>query len=347
VAQKKAHEVDNFLARPGRACPVVLIYGPDKGLVSERAGKFARNSGVSMDDPFSTIRLDAADIDQDPARLGDEARTVSLFGNDRLIWIRNAGAQKGLAEAVKWLLQEPLQQVFILIEAGDLKKGAGLRTMVEKAANAMALPCYSDDSRAIDNLIDDVLSGFDLRIALDAREMLRESLGADRLASRAELEKLCFYAQGKGTIRVEDVAVAISDVSAVSQEEIIDAVISGNLAALNERFDRQVASGSPLYMILSAGQRQFQQLQELRYMMDTERKTAAAVVAAARPPVFFRRQKLVEQALVRWSAERLVRAMERLHTIVLASRKNPELAISLVRQNLMALTAEAARANRQ
>jgi DNA polymerase-3 subunit delta len=37
MAQKKAHEVDSFLKRLDRAYPIVLLYGPDKGLVSERA----------------------------------------------------------------------------------------------------------------------------------------------------------------------------------------------------------------------------------------------------------------------------------------------------------------------
>lgn len=346
MAQKKAHEVDNFLARPSRAYPVVLIYGPDKGLVSERANLFARNTGIGMDDPFSTARLDAADIDHDPARLGDEARTVSLFGGDRLIWIRNAGPQKGLTDAVKWLLQEPPDQTFVLIEAGDLKKGVALRNAVEQAGNGMALPCYSDDARSIDHLIDDVLSKFDLRISLDARDVLRENLGADRLASRSELEKLCFYAKGKGTISIEDVTAAISDVSTASQDEIIDAVIGGDLSTLNNSFDRQQSSGIPLFVVLHAMQRQFQQLQEFRFIMDTENKSASAIVAGARPPIFFRRQKLVEQALLRWNADRLARAMERLHTVVLESRKNAELAPAIVRQNLMALAIEAARAGR-
>jgi len=342
VTQKKAHEVDNFLTRPSRACPVVLIYGPDKGLVSERAHLFAKNTGTSTDDPFSTVHLDAADIDHDPARLGDEARTVPLFGGDRLVWIRNAGAQKGLTEAVRWLLQEPPRQAFVLIEAGELKKGTALRNAVEQAANAMALPCYSDDARSINHLIDEILSKFDLRISLDARDMLRAKLGADRLASRGELEKLCFYAKGKGIIRIEDIAEAISDVSALSQDEIIDAIISGNLSALNESFDRQQAGGTPLFLVLSATQRQLQQLQEFRFIMDTENKSAAAIVTGARPPVFFRRQKLVEQALLCWNADRLARAMERLHIAVLESRKHAELAPAIVRQNLMALTVEAA-----
>ncbi|RCL00857.1 MAG: DNA polymerase III subunit delta [Candidatus Tokpelaia sp. JSC189] len=346
MVQKKAHEVDDFLAHPSRIYPVILIYGTDNGLVSERANLFARKTGINIEDPFSTIRLDATDIDHDTARLEDEARTFSLFDGGRLIWIRNAGTQKGFANAVKWLLQKPPEQTFILIEAGGLKKGVALRNVVEQAANAIALPCYSDDARSIDHLIDDVLSKFDLRISLDARDMLHKNLGADRMASRGELEKLCFYAKGKNIIRIEDVSEIISDVSTTSQDEIIDAIISGNVSTLNNNFDRQQSSRTSLFIILHAVQHQFQKLQEFRFIMDTENKSASAIVSSARPQIFFRRQKLVEHALLCWNAERLARAMERLYTVMLESRKNTELAPAIVRQNLIALAVEAARARR-
>lgn len=122
MAQKKAHEVDSFISRPVHSGSVILLYGPDKGLVSERAAKLAKQTGLPLDDPFAVLRIEADEIDKDPARLLDEARTISMFGCDRLIWIRNASAQKSLAEAVKALITEPAQDTIILIEAGDLKK---------------------------------------------------------------------------------------------------------------------------------------------------------------------------------------------------------------------------------
>ncbi|TIT16601.1 MAG: DNA polymerase III subunit delta, partial [Mesorhizobium sp.] len=37
MAQKKGYEVDSWLARPDAAMSIVLLYGPDRGLVAERA----------------------------------------------------------------------------------------------------------------------------------------------------------------------------------------------------------------------------------------------------------------------------------------------------------------------
>lgn len=346
MAQKKAHEVDSFLKRLDRAYPIVLLYGPDKGLVSERADLFIKLTGLAKDDPFAVIRLDADDVNAEPGRLSDEANTISMFGGERLIWVRSAAGQKGLTDAVGFLAKNPPTDTFILIEAGDLKKGAGLRGIVEQSPSAMALPCYSDDARGIDGTIDDVLAKNRLQIALDARNLLKESLGGDRLATRAELEKICLYAYGKERISIDDVREIIGDVSAVSYETIVDAMMVGNIIDFTHAFDRVIGTGSSSFLVLSAAIRQFQSLQTLRYGMENEGKNASLAVTATRPPIFFARKKLVETALRHWTTQSCARAIERLQRTVLESRRNAALAVPIIRQSMIALAAEAARGAR-
>ncbi|WP_375614139.1 MULTISPECIES: DNA polymerase III subunit delta [unclassified Bartonella] len=337
MAQKKAHEVDQFLTRFSRAFPIVLIYGTDRGLICERAQHFAKLTRVAIEDPFSTVRLDAAEIDKDPARLENEARTLSLFGGDRLIWISNAANQKGFLAALKLLIEKPPEACFILIEAGDLKKGTGLRNVVETASKAMALPCFADDMRSLDSLIDEVLGQFKKTLSLDARRWLHESLGADRLVSRGELEKLCLYAENVH-ITLEDVKAVVSDVSVLSQDEVIDALLLGDISGFEAHFNRHAALHGTLFFILSTAQRHFQQLQLLRYQVEIEGKSPFTVVSQARPPIFFQRKKTVEQALKYWKLEQISYAMERIQSAVLDSRKNPLLAEAIIRQVLLGLT---------
>ncbi|MBV2142021.1 DNA polymerase III subunit delta [Falsochrobactrum sp. TDYN1] len=343
MAQKKAHEVDQFINRPNSSFPVVLLYGPDKGLVNERARRYAQATQLPLDDPFAVIRMEADEIDADPSRLADEARTISMFGGERLIWIKNAAGQKKLAEAIKFLAAEPPRETYILVEAGDLKKGAGLRSAVENAPAGMALPCYTDDARGVDGVIDDVLTEWKLQITMDARQLLRASLGGDRLATRGELEKLCLYVRGKQRIDIDDVREAVGDVAALSTDEVIDAVLLADLPRFEVSFDRIVKSGTAPFLLLNTATRQFQQIQALRHIADTQRKSASTVVAGARPPIFFNRKKLIENAVSRWSAESLTRVLERLQRAVLESRQNAALAIPIIRQCLLAIAVEAAR----
>lgn len=345
MAQKKAHEVERWLAAPDDAS-VVLIYGPDRGLVSERARRFVTRTGLPLDDPFTVVRLDAAEAEQQPGRLADEARTVPMFATRRLIWVRNAGNQKSLVQDIAALIEAPPRDAVILVEAGDLRKGSALRTTVEGGTGAMALPCYADDGRGIDAVIDETLEAAGLKLDLEARQLLKSNLGGDRLATRGELEKLALYCAGKADVTAEDVRQLTGDVSGLSADAAVDAVMTGRFKEFDGAFRRFLAAGNPPFLLLSATMRQVHTLQTMRDAMDAKGQTAAAAVASARPPVFFSRRKAVETALTRWTGGALQGAAERLQAAVLRMRRKPALAPAIARQALMALAVESARGRR-
>ncbi|TPN83613.1 DNA polymerase III subunit delta [Mesorhizobium sp. CU2] len=343
MAQKKGYEVDSWLAKPDPSMAIVLLYGPDRGLVAERAKSFATKTGLPLDDPFSVVKLDGAEVDRDQGRLLDEARTVPMFSDRRLLWVRNASGQKALADDVKALTTEPARDAIILIEAGDLKKGAGLRTIVEAAGNAMALPCYADEARDLDTVIDDELRKAGMSMTLDARQALRRNLGGDRLASRGEIEKLVLFAHGQKEIGVDDVNALSGDVSGASFDDAVDAVLDGKVGDFDIAFTRHCQSGGHPFLVLSSAMRQLQAIQVMRGQMESGGRNAASVVAGARPPVFFSRRKLVEKTLERWNTDALGRALGRLQTAVLQTRKRPDLSEALARQALLGIAIESAR----
>lgn len=345
MAQKKAHEVEAWLRRPADNVAIILVYGPDRGLVSERARAFAERTGLPLDDPFSVVKLDAGEAERDQGRLLDEARTVPMFSTRRLLWVRNAGAQKSLAEDVKALSAEPSRDAVILIEAGDLKKGVALRTAVEGSSIGMALPCYGDEDRDVDSVIDDELGKSAMGITMEARGALRRNLGGDRLATRGEIAKLALYAHGNREIELDDVLAMTGDVSGVSIDDAVDAMLDGKVDDFDQAFTRHTLGGSQSYLVLAAAMRQMQALHLMRAGMSG--RNAAAAVAAARPPVFFARRKLVERVLERWSAEALQRGLARLQAAVLATRQRPELAVEIARHALLGVAVEGARLNRR
>jgi len=346
MAQKKAHEVDGWLRKPDPAVRIILIYGPDRGLVAERSRLFVERAGLDADDPFSSVRLEASEIEAAPGRLLDEAATVPMFSDRRLIWVKGATTQKQLAEELKALVASPPRDSIVLVEAGDLKKGSALRSAIENGAAAMALPCYADEGRSIDAVIDEILAREGLSIGMEARQALRANLGGDRLASRSEIEKLALYCRGEGEVRIDDVRTMTGDVSGLGVDDVVDAVLSGDGRSFDASFTRLVSSGTNPFLIVAAAMRQYHQLQLMRGAMDTGGKPASAVVASARPPVFFSRRRLVEAALQRWSAASLDRALERLQATVLLTRRRPDLAAATARQALMALLIESARSRR-
>ena len=58
----RGKEIDAFLARPDPGRPIILLYGPDAGLVRERADALLASAVDDPNDPFSLVRLDGDEL---------------------------------------------------------------------------------------------------------------------------------------------------------------------------------------------------------------------------------------------------------------------------------------------
>src|SRR4051812_17543782 len=171
----RGKEIDAFLARPDPGRPIILLYGPDAGLVRERADALLASAVDDPGDPFSLVRLDGDELSAEPSRLVDEAMTIPLFGGRRAIRVR-AGS-RSFASGVDTLAAASLKDCLIVIEAGELRPESPLRKACERAKTAVAIGCYPDGERDLARLIDDELRLSNLRIAPDARATLMALLG--------------------------------------------------------------------------------------------------------------------------------------------------------------------------
>ncbi|SKA35486.1 DNA polymerase III subunit delta [Consotaella salsifontis] len=341
MAEKRAGDVEAFVARPDFTAPILLLYGPDAGLVSERAGRLAAASGIDESDPFATVILAADELEKNIGRLFDEARTVSMFGGRRLVRVRGTGG-KALAEAVADLASDPPSDTIVIVEAGELRKSSPLRAAAERGRGAMALPCYQDEARALDRMIDEELRAAALKMTEPARDLLRSRLGADRRASRSEVQKLCLYAYGSGEITDEDVRTVVGDVSAETVDEIIDAAASGEVRKLPALIDRALSSGTPGFLLLQGLLRHFHGLQVMRQAVERAGEPVSRVVERKRP--HFRRRPALETALGTWTLSAIGEALIQIEAAVLATRRSASISDALVRQTVLELGVQAARA---
>ncbi len=343
MAEIKSHEFDGFLQKSARLYRIYLIYGPDRGLVSERAGMIAGKTGIDQNDPFSVTKLDVGDLQKEPGRLVDEAQSIGLFGGEKLIWVRGAANEKYLVDAVAFLSGASLDAASIIVEAGDLKKGSALRKTVEAARAAVAIPCYADDGRALNALIDNELSAEGLGITPAARQALVALIGGDRIASRNEIRKLALYCRGMETVDDHHVTEIIGDASAISVDDAVDAILSGNSTNFLHAMQKITSSKTSVFLVLQACLRQFQLLDTMRAEMDEKRVPPAQIMQTQGRHLHFRRKPIIEQALKSWSADAITRETKRLQAAILQTRQRQILEDSIAMQTLLSTTLQSAR----
>ena len=305
----KNTEIDAFLARPDPKRPIVLVYGPDSGLVRERTEALIRASVDDPRDPFALAHLEGDLLASEPSRLAEEAHTVPLFGGRRAVWVKAGG--RNFVSAVEPLVASPPVDCRVVIEAGDLRRTSPLRTLCERSKFAAAIPCYVDNESDLGRLVDSEMREAGLRIAPEARAALVSLIGGDRLASRSEIRKLTLYAKGNDRVELDDVMAVVADATALALDAVVDAAFAGRTADTETQFAKAMAAGTSSGTIVFAALRQVAQLHKARLAFEGGASVDAAL-GSLMPPVHFRRKPLVEQALRSWTAARLLQAMERL-----------------------------------
>jgi len=340
--QVKSGEADRFLARPDPAIRVVLIYGSDDGLVTERMTAFV--AAVTGGDALGHVRLEPSALSEDPGLLSDEAHAIPMFGGRRAISIRMTG-NWSIIPALEAVLDNPPADSWVVIAAGDLRKTSPLRKLAESAKGAAAVPCYVDSDRDLDRLIDEELRAAGLAIEPEARTILRGLIGGDRMQSRGELQKLVLYAAGGGEIGIDAVRAIIGDGAAFETDEAIDAVALGDAATFARTYRRLVAADTRGFVVAGAAIRHFNFLQRARAAYDTGARPGE-IVARAMPPIFFKRRDSVERQIGLWPAARIERALAILDEAMLESRLKGNIAEDVVGQALLMITALAAPSRR-
>ncbi len=140
--------------------------------MQERAEKILKSVTPDLTDPFNVADLSEATLLADPARLADEAAAISMMGGRRVVRVRGAG--NNLAELFEGFLEgaERAGDALVVVEAGDLSKGTGLRKLFEEDDDAAAIACYADNARSLEDVVREGLRAEGLAIAPEALPML-------------------------------------------------------------------------------------------------------------------------------------------------------------------------------
>ena len=330
----KHHQADSFLKSIDPKLCAVLFYGPDSGLVAERAQRLAKSLSEREKPPGEILQFEDADLESDPDRLTVELQTMPMFGGRKII--RARAGRRIATNTIKPLIEAGGLQGFLIIEAGNLKPDEGLRGLFDKTATTAAVACYADSDEDLAALARSVLKSHGLAISSDALDMLVARVGSDRAVSRGEIEKLALYALGKSEVDADDIDAVVGETSDLQLDRIPQSAASGEGAKAVFDADRAVASGDGAQAVLLATQRYFLRLHRLRATIDQGRSVDDAV-RGMRPPMPPKVQDVYKQQCRRWTGPKLTVALSEIAIAIKASRQTGALDEILAERLLLRL----------
>ena len=262
-----------FLARVKKKAtpPAVLLLGPEA--YERRRIREALSASYASD---AITRYDLSEVTL--AEVLDDARSLSLFASERLIWVVNAEAvlPKGRAAAddddgegggsgdsgpLVEYLKNPTPDVVIVFEASrfdfegeDKRKQDRVRKFYAAIPDVVELRRFSSHEarQEAESLVR--ASGF--RIEASALDLLVEALGADIARIAVEIEKLSLYAGGR-EIGVDDIVALAPDARATNIFALVNAMGRRDRARSLEILDTLTREGEYLPLALAFLSTQF------------------------------------------------------------------------------------------
>ncbi len=342
-------QIEPFVQNPDPKARVILVYGPDQGLVSERAKIICKTAIDDLNDPFNAVTFVSEKILSDPAAFYDEANAQSLMGGNRLIMIK--GATDSINVILKDYLDNPSMETLIVVESDNLGPRSALRKLCEGAKNAAAVPCYVDDERNLAQIIRDMCTHAGYTIDQDAMIALSSALVGDRIIARNEIEKLILYKgyhkeyQGLngdpirekiGRISIADVYASCGDVRDWSMDRLVYAIGDGNVqeahTIIQSLYNDMVA---PIVLLRSA-QGHFWKLLSVKNKIK-DGVSQGDAIKTLNPPLFFKVADAFQHQLNRWSISTIESALDALNKAEAMSKQTGYVDTALVENCLIQL----------
>jgi DNA polymerase-3 subunit delta len=266
-----------------------------------------------MGEDAERIDLASSDLRSDPARLSDEAASISMFGEKRWILVEQAGDE--ISEAAGALVEAAVAGNPVAVIAGALKPSSRLLKLALGSPNAVAFASYPPGLRDAERLVVEQgrLAGLEVRAG--AARRIAEDAAYDRAIIAKELEKYALFLDADPTRprTLDDDAVDVlgADSGGGELSRLVDSAAGGDADALVSELSRLRSEGQRGIVLTRAMLRRMNLLARLVAEVETGR-SAADVMASNGKSLFWKEKEAIQRQISRWSSELVAKSISRL-----------------------------------
>lgn len=332
--------------RAAAQCAMFFFCGPDEAGASAAAAQITE----LLPDAGERFEISGSDLRKDPAMLGDEARSNSLFGEKRHIYVRANGdeahdALKALIETRDAGAGDAAPVLVVATSATDKSRTAKL---LEKRKDALVAMFYPPDLSSVAMSVRQMADAAGLRLSGDLAERIARASGLDVRLAQSEVTKLALYCdaspQAPKPVEPDD----LEAIGAATEEDgfmpLVNAVLSGETGKLDREIRRMREHGINPVGLLLAIERRASQLAQItarlgpRGSFDNLGKGEKAQLG-----IFWREEREIRGQMARWNRRKLERLGPRLMALHRALLANSQAAETLLAQELVEIARFASR----
>jgi len=330
--------VGRAVDQPNKQIRFYLFYGQDDAQARALGQRLVKALGAAK----SAVAAGA--VKSDPATLVDEAGAMSLFGEQRAIWIEPAG--EDITAGVEALLDAPSVESPVVAIAGALRKTSTLLKLAEASPLALAFAAYLPEGQDAERMVMEVGRGFGLKVSPTVAARLAAAAGNDQALVSQELRKLAIYLDASPEAPKEldhDAVDAVgTDTAEGNMLRLADMALCGDIVALADELSRMTSGGSEAIPVVRSLQRRLLMLAPARARIEGG-ESLDAVMTSLGKSLFWKDKAMITKMLTQWDAERLAKVADRAGKLERGLMFDPAPQQEALGEELLAIAREARR----
>jgi len=293
-----------------------LFYGPNLGLIEDTIKNifkpiFSKN----------IINYDELDILNNKEEFKEQIFNKSFFDDDKFIIINRATDK--IFEIIKEIIDTEIEDVKIIIKAGNLEKKTKIRNFFEKEKKTIITAFYEDNFQSLYQLVQKFIKENNIKISNEIINLVIERSKGNRINLNNELEKIFLFSKKNNIINFDSISKLTNLFENYDFAELVDSCLLKNRKKTINILNENNPNSEDNILILRSFLFKLKRLKKLKTKMDNT-KNIDQTLNTFKPPIFWKEKEVVKQQLKQRTLSDIKFLIKKVNNLELLIKKNSQ-----------------------
>ncbi len=320
----KSYEIKNFKSDRKKQNSF-LLYGENVGLKKD-IRNFIISNYLGKEHNEEIVSFYENEIIQNDEILYNLIYSGSLFSSQKVITVYDATDK--IIKNVEDIHEKYPDNIVLIFVSDILEKRSKLRSFFEKEEKTICVPCYLDNSKDLEIILNNELRKINLTISKESRNLLIEKSNSDRNNLRNEIKKIESYALNKKKVDIEEIRSLINFSGDYKSDTLINECLCGNILQFKKIVSEFYVNTINQIYLLRMLNNKIHRLLNIK-AQENSSSNLDALINSSKPPIFWKDKPVVKQQLKIWNLDNLNKMINDINNTELLCKKNPQISNSI------------------
>ena len=315
----KQYQIENFKLDKQN---IYLLYGKNEGFQNEIIEKkFLKNFDGTID------KYEQEDVINNYEEIVSSILNKSLFENKKIIIVNRVSDK--LINFIKYLSDNKVMDIKIIIKAGILDKKSKLRNLFEKAKDLVCIPFYEDDNKSLLQIINNFLIKNNIKLSRESINLIIERVNGNRISLYNELNKILNYSFSNKNIDFDTIQKLSNLSGNYEVNKLADYYLEKNKKNVAKILNENNYSDEDCILILRT---LLMKSKRLLYILEKyeEDKNLDQIISTIKPPIFWKDKNSLKKQANNWVLEELKKKIYKISEVEFLTKTNSKSSMNIV-----------------